>query len=122
MMLGLTLVSAVLATKDDNIYIAMLSGVFLLWLTIVAHNFFHQKDNWRMFCFNLSLLNCKEWRISHAMSHHLYTNSFHDLEISMFEPFLQWIPQRKSKVVKIVSTLISPIVYTLLFGVVYIQK
>ena len=121
-MLGLTLVSAVLATKDDNIYIAMLSGVFLLWLTIIAHNFFHQKDNWRMYCFNMSLLNVREWRISHAMSHHLYTNSFHDLEISMFEPFLQWMPKKKSKLLKITSTLISPIVYTLLFGIVYIQK
>lgn len=114
LVLGLVFTSAILAVKDDNIYLALLSGVFLLWQLVIAHNYFHQKDNWRMFVFNLSLLNYREWRISHAMSHHLYTNTYYDLEISMFEPFLQWIPRPKTTVQKILSPIISPLVWTLL--------
>jgi len=120
LVLGLVFTSAVLAAKDDNIYLALLSGVFLLWMLVIAHNYFHQKDNWRMYCFNLTLLNYREWRISHAMSHHLYTNTYYDLEISMFEPFLTWIPRPKTTLQKIMSPIISPIVWTLLiaFGTV----
>lgn len=114
LVLGLVFTTAVLAVKDENIYLALLSGVFLLWMLVAAHNFFHQKDNWRMFCFNLTLLNYTEWRVSHAMSHHLYTNSYYDLEISMFEPWLQWIPRPKTKLQKIISPIVSPIVWTVL--------
>jgi len=116
LVLGLVFTSAVLAAKDDNIYLALLSGMFLLWMLVIAHNYFHQKDNWRMYCFNLTLLNYREWRISHAMSHHLYTNTYYDLEISMFEPFLQWIPRPKTTLQKIMSPIISPIVWTLLIA------
>lgn len=121
LVLGLVFTSAVLATKDNNIYLALLSGIFLLWMVVIAHNYFHQKDNWRMYCFNLSLLNYREWRVSHAMSHHLYTNTYYDLEITMFEPFLQWIPRPKTTVQKIVAPIISPLVWTLLiaFAVVF---
>lgn len=114
LVLGLVFTSAVLAVKDNNIYLALLSGLFLSWLLVIAHNYFHQKDNWRMLCFNLTLLNYREWRVSHAMSHHLYTNTFYDLEISMFEPFLQWIPRPKTQLQKIMSTILSPIVWILL--------
>lgn len=114
MMLGLVFASAVLAVKDKNIFLALLSGLFLFWLFVISHNFFHQKDNWRMFLCNLSLLNYREWRVSHAMSHHLYTNSYYDLEISMFEPHLSWIPRPKTKVQKFLAPIISPVVWTLL--------
>jgi len=116
LMLGLVFGSAVLAVKDNNVYLSLLSGVFLLWMLIIAHNYFHQKNNWRMYCFNLTLLNYQEWRISHAMSHHLYTNSYYDLEISMFEPWLQWIPRPKTNFQKIAAPIISPIVWTLLIN------
>lgn len=114
LVLGLVFTSAILSAKDDNVYLAGLAGVFLLWMLVAAHNFFHQKDNWRMLCFNLSLLNYREWRVSHAMSHHLYPNTYYDLEISMFEPFLQWIPRPKTTVQKIFSPILSPVVWTLL--------
>lgn len=114
LILGLVFASAILAAKDDNVYLAILSGVFVLWMLVTAHNFFHQKNNWRMYCFNLSLLNYRDWRVSHAMSHHLYPNTYYDLEISMFEPFLQWIPRPKSAIQKIASPIVSPIVWTVL--------
>lgn len=112
--LGLIFTSAVLAVKDENFYLAVLSGLFLSFMVVISHNFFHQKDNWRMFCFNLTLLNYREWRVSHAMSHHLYTNSYYDMEIALFEPFLQWIPRPKTKLQKIAAPIISPIVWTVL--------
>jgi hypothetical protein len=59
---------------------------------------------------------CREWRISHALSHHLYTNSLLDLELALFEPMMQWVPCRtKSVVVRYVSWLYSFIIYAILF-------
>lgn len=120
--LGLVFASAVMSVKDESIFLACLSGVFLLFMLVISHNYFHQKDNWRMLCFNLTLLNYREWRISHAMSHHLYTNSYYDLEISMFEPFLQWIPRPKTKLQKVISPLVSPIIWTLLISFTAITR
>jgi hemerythrin len=113
-LLGLVFASAILAIKDRNIFIAVLSGIFVHWLSVVAHNFFHQKDNWRMMTFNFSLLNYRDWRVSHAISHHIYTNSYYDMEISMFEPFSQWLPRPKSFIMKLIMTVISPIVWSVL--------
>lgn len=36
----------------------------------------------------------REWRVIHALSHHLYTNTLLDLEMIMFEPFFIWMPRR----------------------------
>jgi hypothetical protein len=105
--LGLVFATAILAIKDRNIYLAILSGIFVHWLSVVAHNFFHQKDNWRMMTFNFSLLNYRDWRVSHAMSHHIYTNSYYDMEITMFEPFAQWFPKSKTSTTKFFITIIS---------------
>jgi hypothetical protein len=68
----------------------------------------------------VTLLVCvvcyREWRISHALSHHLYTNSLLDLELALFEPMMQWVPCRtKSVVVRYVSWLYSFIIYAILF-------
>jgi hypothetical protein len=58
----------------------------------------------------------RDWRISHALSHHLYTNSLLDLELTMFEPLLQWVPHRtKSLFVRYGSWLYSFILYAILF-------
>jgi len=70
-----------------------------------------------MYCFNLLLLNCNSWRVSHALSHHVYPNSLHDLEMSLFEPFICWVPSPHyaSKRHRVISLLISPFIYTILF-------
>ena len=49
------------------------------------------------------------------MSHHLYPNTYHDLEISLFEPWLVWMPQSKTAAQKVFSWIISPVAYTTLF-------
>lgn len=84
--------------------------------TIAAHNYFHQRDNFRMRYFNLLGLSYKEWRISHAMSHHLYPNSLLDLEISLFEPFLCWVTNARTKNLfqRYGSWLYQPLMYGLL--------
>jgi len=34
----------------------------------------------------------REWRISHVVSHHVYTNTVHDLEMTLLHPFIHWFP------------------------------
>lgn len=83
-----------------------------------SHNWFHlgdRKAKWRRFYFDFSLVGHREWRvsiwvssfphlletwiittfisqISHALSHHLLTNTYADLEVSSVEPLLQYLP------------------------------
>lgn len=90
----------------------LLSGICLCYTVISAHNFFHRRDNFRMFYYNLSFFNYKEWRISHSMSHHLFPNSLHDMEVSLFEPFLCWIPSpMKGFTQRYLAWIYSPVVY-----------
>ncbi|XP_012534068.1 cytochrome b5-related protein isoform X2 [Monomorium pharaonis] len=96
--------------------IAVLASVFLGWTTVAAHNYFHMRNNFRMYYFDLSMLSSKNWRITHVMSHHMYTNTLWDYEIYVVEPFLQWIPRKdKSYLAGMISKIISPIVWMLLF-------
>lgn len=73
----------------------------------------------------LNVIQCCEcldrhWRISHAFSHHLYPNTHHDLEISQFEPLMQFFPLRdKSNVFGLMSALYSPL---LVYPLVYIGE
>ena len=67
--------------------LAALTGLVLALNTNCAHNFYHQRDNWRMRLWDLSLLSSYEWRITHALSHHVYPNTIADFEVSMTEPF-----------------------------------
>ncbi|CAG4992232.1 unnamed protein product [Parnassius apollo] len=67
-------------------------------LSTAAHNYFHRGDNWRMYLFNIMGFSYEDWRISHALSHHLHTNTINDLEISMLEPFLQYLPSREKPI------------------------
>lgn len=96
-----------------------MAGIVLNWTVIASHNFFHQRDNWRMYLFNLSMMSYRGWRISHALSHHIYPNTLHDLEISSFEPFLNWLPSDKIKATKgpakYLPWLLSPILYSGIF-------
>lgn len=89
------------------------AGLCMCYTVISAHNFFHRRDNFRMYYFNLSFFNFKEWRISHSMSHHLYPNSLHDLEVALFEPLLCWIPSPMKTVgQRYISWIYSPVIYT----------
>eukprot|EP00090_Calanus_glacialis_P038314 TRINITY_DN66911_c0_g1_i1.p1 TRINITY_DN66911_c0_g1~~TRINITY_DN66911_c0_g1_i1.p1 ORF type:complete len:439 (-),score=74.31 TRINITY_DN66911_c0_g1_i1:18-1256(-) len=84
--------------KFPSSSLAILTGLVLGMSTSCAHNFFHQADKkaWRRFYFDLSLLSHRDWRISHAISHHLYTNSFSDIEVTALEPFINFLPAKKN--------------------------
>ncbi|EDW04019.1 cytochrome b5-related protein [Drosophila grimshawi] len=112
------------STVADSLILRAFAGLALSWLVISAHNYFHQRDNWRMYSFNLLLLNFANWRISHALSHHVYPNSLHDLEMTMFEPFVCWVPSKHyaSKPQRVISLLTSPIIYTVLSVVQFTQR
>jgi len=69
---------------------AALCGFFLFMNVNCAHNFFHLRDTWRMHVWDLSLLSSYEWRITHALSHHIFTNTINDFELSGFEPFVDF--------------------------------
>eukprot|EP00091_Calanus_sinicus_P008156 TRINITY_DN19816_c0_g1_i1.p1 TRINITY_DN19816_c0_g1~~TRINITY_DN19816_c0_g1_i1.p1 ORF type:complete len:163 (+),score=17.82 TRINITY_DN19816_c0_g1_i1:28-516(+) len=87
-----------LLCKFPSSFLATLTGLVLGMCTSCAHNFFHQADKkaWRRFYFDLSLLSHRDWRVSHAMSHHLYTNSFSDIEVTALEPFINFLPAKKN--------------------------
>lgn len=56
------------------------------------------------------------------MSHHLYTNSYHDLEISMFEPFFKWIPEQKTWVQRFGSWIYTPVVYSVIYKMGFVSR
>lgn len=109
-----TLLTSIFSVKFDSICLMLLASLCMCYTIISAHNFFHRRDNFRMYYFNLSFFNFKEWRISHAMSHHLYPNSLHDMEMALFDPFLCWFPNEKMKGFsqRYLSWIYSPIIYT----------
>lgn len=113
-----------LTAWDGGIIFELMAGLSLCWLSNAAHNYFHQKDNWQMYTFNFTLMNFTEWRISHALSHHVYTNSLYDLEMSLFEPFLCWIPNEhiSSKLQRYLSVVIQPVVYMFIFPMNFVQR
>lgn len=61
-MLALTILLAIIAARDNNYLIASFASLSFMWLTAIAHNFIHQKDNWRMYIVNLALTSVHDWR------------------------------------------------------------
>ncbi|XP_053603855.1 cytochrome b5-related protein-like [Plodia interpunctella] len=94
------LISSGFACWTKNYYLAnfwyVLASVSLALLTVACHNYIHRKTNWRMYLFNMSMWSYRDFRVSHVISHHLYTNTLMDLEISSLEPVLFFNP-RKNK-------------------------
>lgn len=90
---------------------SIINGFVLSHLTTSAHNYFHRTDNWRMYIFNLGGFSFADWRISHAMSHHMHTNTAQDIEVSMLEPFLQFIPYKNKPFWAQLGAFYWPIIY-----------
>ncbi|CAG9559666.1 unnamed protein product [Danaus chrysippus] len=72
----------------------IIASISLALLTVTCHNYIHRKTNWRMYLFNLSMWSYRDFRVSHVLSHHLYTNTLMDAEISSLEPFLFYNPRK----------------------------
>lgn len=115
-LLFISLLLIIAAVRLHNYGVLLLASLFVSWTIIAAHNFFHRRDNFRMYYFNFMLLSYREWRIQHSLSHHLYPNSLLDLEVTLFEPFLCWATaDTKSFVQRYGSWLYSPLIYMALF-------
>ncbi|PSN40733.1 Cytochrome b5-related protein [Blattella germanica] len=120
---GSTLILAILAARYSSYFIGALSGYFLALTIIAAHNFFHQKDNFRMYYFDLSLMSSRDWRISHALSHHIYTNSVMDLELSLFEPVFQFLPDpAKPAWARYGPLFYAPLIYSIMYMVEFFTR
>jgi hypothetical protein len=115
LILAATLTSSGLAASLNNYFIALFASVCLALLVVVGHNFIHQRNNWRMFVTNIGMMNCQDWRVFHAISHHMYPNSYHDMQIAGYEPTLNWMPEPKTKSQIFKSWLLTPIMYGLTF-------
>ncbi|XP_068631175.1 cytochrome b5-related protein-like [Battus philenor] len=92
--------------------LSVVTGLILSGLTISAHNYFHRADNWRMYLFNLSGMSYEDWRISHSLSHHLHTNTLNDLELSMLEPFLQYMPNKEKPIWAQMASFYYPLIFS----------
>ncbi|KAG5882183.1 hypothetical protein JTB14_016451 [Gonioctena quinquepunctata] len=112
-LLFLTFVFSVLAVRFWSFGVAILAGMYLALLSLAAHNYVHRRDNFRMYYFQFSLQQVREWRISHVSSHHLHTNTINDLEISSIEPLLQYLPTEKSAFQKNFSVVVAPLLWFL---------
>nr|XP_022908492.1 cytochrome b5-related protein-like [Onthophagus taurus] len=73
-----------------------IDGAENVFWRVSAHNYFHLADNFRMFYFQLGFQSVKEWRVSHALSHHLFPNTIIDMEMHIFEPLATYFPKIKS--------------------------
>ncbi|XP_049870170.1 cytochrome b5-related protein-like [Pectinophora gossypiella] len=91
--------------------ITLVTGVVLSGLTICAHNYFHRSDSWRMYLFNVCGMSYKEWRITHALSHHLHTNTLQDIELSVLEPFLIFTPYKDKPIWAQMAALYYPVIF-----------
>lgn len=61
-LLTTTLLLTTIAARDKSYLIASFASLSFMWLAIIAHNFIHQKDNWRMYIINLTLTSVHDWR------------------------------------------------------------
>src|SRR5690349_14186133 len=101
---------------------SIIAGAPLALLGIASHNYLHARgDNWRMLCFNFTGFNFREWRISHVISHHIYTNTSHDLEMISFE-WMKWIPTHKTELHKIVSVVATPLVWFIIVDLTILRR
>ncbi|XP_059485309.1 cytochrome b5-related protein [Neocloeon triangulifer] len=115
---------SLLSAHLQSYLLALLSGFFLAMTVSAAHNFVHMRDTeWRRFYVSLSMLSAKHFRVYHTLSHHLYPNSVLDLEVSLLEPWLPWLPrQDKTFWSRYVTWVITPIVYAVVFPLEYARR
>ncbi|XP_011307348.1 cytochrome b5-related protein isoform X1 [Fopius arisanus] len=106
-----TLLLCVITAITQSRLALIIAGTNLAFTTISAHNYFHMRDNFRMYYWDISMMSSREWRITHAMSHHMYPNTIWDYEISSFEPILQYLPSIAAPIARNTAWLYSPVIY-----------
>lgn len=119
-----TFAVAILSTRFFRWPLTLLAGLLLTWVIIAGHNYFHRRDNFRMAYFNLGFMSFREWRVSHALSHHLFPNSLIDMEMYFLDPLICWIPSEKAKgfITRYVSWVYGPVLWIILFNVETLKR
>jgi len=105
--------------------VALLTGTLLGLSNISAHNWFHKADKkgWRRFYFDLSLTSSRDWRVSHGISHHLYTNTYMDIEVSGFEPWgLNFLPVKKSFGTKVFQHALAHLAAITIYPIEFLKR
>lgn len=123
MFLAMVLLS-IASVRFHSVMIALVTSLIYTWIVIAGHNFLHRRDNFRMIYFNMSFMSYRDWRMSHALSHHLFPNSLHDVEIMLFEPIICWLPNSKIKnwIQRYVSWVYSIAFYFVLYFAEFLKK
>jgi len=120
-LLVISLISAVLAAKANNVVISLIAGISLAFLGLGGYNYIHQRDSWRMYCINLTGLNYREMRVSHVLSHHMFPNTFYDLEVTMYLPLMRWMDMN-SNVRRVLCVLVCPLKWCFLIKVAVMRR
>eukprot|EP01083_Nonionella_stella_P028793 79355_1 len=128
MVLSLWCISFYAFCINPSLLGAIISGCLLHPFIGIGHNYFHQADHkgwfgmetyWR-YMMNFTMYSFEDWRLSHAISHHLDINLSDDYECSSIEPIVYFMTASPTN---------SPLIYVyihafmfLLPGVNYIVK
>uniref|UniRef100_V5GUG9 Cytochrome b5-related protein n=1 Tax=Anoplophora glabripennis TaxID=217634 RepID=V5GUG9_ANOGL len=122
-LLFLLFLFSVLTVRYWSYGLGVIAGVLLGMVTIASHNFIHRKNNFRMYYFQFSLQQVREFRISHILSHHLHTNTIDDLEMSLLEPLLEYLPINKTPLKRYGQALvIAPLVWLTFFHAPFVKR
>ncbi|XP_075972014.1 cytochrome b5-related protein-like [Anticarsia gemmatalis] len=102
--------------------LSVLNGFILSSVVTCAHNYFHRRDSWRMYLFNLAGGSFNDFRISHAMSHHLFTNTAQDVEYTILEPYLRFFPYKDKTIWNQMAAFYYPVIFAFALFVITIQE
>ncbi|KAM3967180.1 cytochrome b5-related protein [Aphomia sociella] len=120
------LITSALSCYTNNVWITigsyLVASISMAWSIVAAHNYIHRKTNWRMYIFNVGLWSYRDFRVSHVLSHHLFPNTLMDLEISAFEPLVQWIPKRSAPKYACLAVLYENILFPFMFMLSFSKK
>ncbi|XP_050667625.1 cytochrome b5-related protein-like [Leptidea sinapis] len=120
------LVSSTITCWAKDYWIVMLSyivaSVSMAWVMVAAHNYIHKRTNWRMYLFNIGLWSYRDFRVSHALSHHLFANTLMDLEVSGFEPIVFWNPRKEQPFYAKYSVVLEQILFPFMFIMNFLKR
>ncbi|CAG7816722.1 unnamed protein product [Allacma fusca] len=91
---------SLLGVIRDSYWPFIVAGLSLGFSSVSAHNFFHIRDNWRKYYFDLSLCSHYEWRIEHVFSHHAFTNTAWDAEVLWLTPGIEFLANRSKNLIQ----------------------
>ncbi|KAK5641847.1 hypothetical protein RI129_010394 [Pyrocoelia pectoralis] len=87
----------------------ILIGIFTGLSLTSVHNYIHTRDNWRMHYADILWFPCRIARIVHIFSHHAFTNTCVDLQLTFSQPIVNVFPQPKGFSVKYLSLIYTPL-------------